>query len=407
MIDPRPANINPALHRFTYQSTRAEARFHTTFTERSVPGAITGYGDGFGNVIVNQSVSTVTDKTVTPAEPDFYAVFHHEEVGTLQFRVGKGHYFRPGACLYLWTSKHVWLYQEEDMPAPRVIFGDIGARGFPAYPGTWNSVELDSEETQLNLKAALFPFRDFLMGINKNTPKSFLSVERLQEILVNAKSDAATSYNQTVWPKWDMKLSGFARLLAPILKYGRVPAGSKFSPNQTVAGQINKRWLSLGFAAGTIGHFVFGLVLAHSLVRALGLNEFFWMMTFTGWFLKWIAFVATALMGLAVFMQPAIKRPFRFDEDSFFAFLNMPYHQNATLGFTVHEWPKDHKARHFDNGLLSDKKIADNNIDKAHEECNFHFRSFAELVSKLSATKLDDAEKAKLLNEISNYKLPF
>ena len=407
MAEIQPVNIHPALHCFTYQKRVADTQVIEKLVERSAPGHITATDVGGGVIAVHQAVNSVFEKKFEGTVTHWYALFSNEKFGSLKFHVANQQHFSPGDRIHLWLDKEFWLFQTNEMHAPRVHFGYVpkdGAWG-PWYPSDISGEELNTQETQLNLRAAMFQLREFLGGIHKNTPKSFLSVPRLEQIFGTAKHEAGLCYSRATWPKRGTKPSVVGWILSPILKYKAVPAPTPFCPTQTITAELNKRWLSLGFVIGTITFWLFGNELVHSIIRAFGLNQVFWMMTLSGVALQWVAFVLFVLASMAVVMKPAIRRSFAFDESSFFTLINTPYHPKARVGFSSNIY-SDHTSSHQED-YSSDKTINDLNIWRAHEQCNFVFHDFAKLESMLSATKLSEVEKNTLLVEIKNYKLPF
>ncbi len=408
MNDNRPPHIHPQLRCFTYRAARQYNQVLTHTVSRSVPGAVSATADGYGGVRVHQSMNTVVDTQFGGTVAHYYASFENEQVGSIEFEISETHFFATGHRIYLWLDKEFWLFQMDSMPTPHAIFDHVPTPGGIArwFPAPTTGADLSAPHTQQKIKTARYPLRAYLATIHKNTPRSFLGTDRLQGVLAKAKTDAASRYNAATWPQAPKDKRWWARCLAPVLRYQSVKAETPFFPNQVVRGQLNKRWLSAGLVMGTTASWVFGNAWAHALLQSLGINTVFMLTSLWGALLPWFAGCTVALMALLVFMVPAHKRPFVFDEEAFFKLINTPYHPNARVEFSISNVGNNAPwAGSLD--LISDAELASRLLWRAHEECNFCYRSFEGLSTKLNDTKLTEEEKQQLLHEIHVLQLPF
>jgi hypothetical protein len=400
-----PANINPKLTPFVYRSTRTTQQQITKSVERTVPGAITGFADpNSGVVTINQQSHTVYEQAYAGTVDWHFAAFDGPNGSTIVFRAGDPHPLAVGTVLYIGIEKEFWVFQYEDMPTPRMIIETPpGGENSVWLPGRDKGTELQSPKAQMDMRAGTFPLRNYLDKIGKNTPRSLLSSSRLEDIMSKTKSDIARSYQAADWPRRKDTLpkdaSVFERIFWPILKYKPTKTLDYFGFTQKVSGEINKTWVGSSLIIGTLASYMVDGIFLQQTLRALGLNPYFFMHTITGLFLLWTFFTGCSLAVLLVFMKPAIKKPFKFDEESFFKILNTPYHDQANLGFCS----LDYVSTHSKGGmtLISDEQVKSNLLWSAHQRCAFIYKSYSDLINKLEETKLTAEERATLLDQIA------
>jgi hypothetical protein len=315
-----------------------------------------------------------------------------------------------GTVLYIGIEKEFWVFQYEDMPTPRMIIETPpGGEDAVWLPGPNKGADLQSPKAQMDMRAATFPLRNYLDKIGKNTPRSLLSSSRLKDIMSEVKSNIAHSYKCADWPHRKDTLpkdaSVFERIFWPILKYKPTKTDEYFGITQKVGGEINKTWVGSGLIVGTLASYMVDRIFLSQTLRALGLNPYFFMYTLTGLFYLWAFFTACSLAVLLVFMKPAIKKPFKFDEESFFKILNTPYHNQANLGFCCSDYVPTHTKGELD--MISDEQVKSNRLWSAHQSCAFIYKSYSDLVNKLEETKLTAEERATLLDQIAAQTPPF
>ena len=400
-----PAHINPKLTPFVYRSKRMTAQPTTKTVERTVPGAISGFADpNSGVVTINQQSSYTVSEQVYAGNVYFYfATFDGPNGSTIEFQVGDGFWLAVGKVLYIGIEKEFWVFQYEDMPTPHMIIETPpGGEKSVWLPGRDEGTDLQSPEAQMDMRAGTFPLRSYLDKIGKNTPRSLLSSSRLEAIMSKTKSNIAHSYKYADWPRRKDTLpkdaSVFERIFWPILKY-KPTKTLDFGITQKVSGEINKTWVGSSLIIGTLAAYMVDGIFLQQTLRALGLNPYFFMHTITGLFFLWLFFTGCSLTALLMFMKPAIKKPFKFDEESFFKILNTPYHNQANLGFCCLDYVDTHTKDKLD--LISDEQVKSNRLWSAHQSCAFIYKSYSDLVNKLEETKLTAEERATLLDQIA------
>jgi hypothetical protein len=400
-----PVHINPKLTPFVYRSTRTTQQQVTKSVERTVPGAITGFADpNSGVVTINQQSHTVFEQVHAGTVDWYFAAFDGPNGSTIVFRTGGSHPLAVGTVLYIGIEKEFWVFQYEAMPTPRMIIeAPPGGEESVWLPGRDKGTDLQSSKAQMDMRAGTFPLRNYLDKIGKNTPRTLLSSSRLEDIMSKTKSDIARSYQAADWPRRKDTLpkdaSAFERIFWPILKYKPTKTLDYFGFSQKVSGEINKTWVGSSLIVGTlVAYMVDGIFLQQTL-RALGLNAEFFMHTLTGLFFLWTFFTACSLAVLLVFMKSAIKKPFKFDEESFFKILNTPYHNQTNLGFCCLDYVSTHTKGEL--SLISDEQVKSNSLWSAHQHCAFIYKSYSDLINKLEETKLTAEERATLLDQIA------
>jgi hypothetical protein len=400
-----PANINLKLTPFVYRSTRTTTQPTTKTVERTVLGAITGFTDpNSGVVTINQQSYTVSEQVYAGNVYFYFATFDGPNGSTIEFQVVDGYWLAVGTVLYIGIEKEFWVFQYENMPTPHLIIETPpGGEKWVWLPGPNKGTDLQSPKAQMDMRAGTFPLRNYLDKIGKNTPRSLLSSSRLEDIMSKTKSEVALSYSAAHWPRRKDTLpkdaSAFERIFWPILKYKPTKTIEDFGISQKVSGEINKTWVGGSLIVGTlVAYLVDGIFLQQTL-RALGLNPYFFMHTITGLFLLGMFFTVCSLAVLLVFMKPAIKRPFKFDEESFFKILNTAYHNQANLGFCCLDYVSTHTKGELN--LISDDQVKSNLLWSAHQRCTFIYKSYSDLINKLEETKLTAEERATLLDQIT------
>jgi hypothetical protein len=404
MTHPTPAHIHPKLVPFVYRTTRIN-RIPITNTEtRTVPGAVTVLGDAMGGFTVNQQFHTEHRQVNAGIVENYYAVFEGPDGSEMTFRAASAHPCRPGTVLYLGIEPEYYVYQYENMPAPRMIVEQPpGGRFTQWLPGNERGTDLQSPKGQMDMRAASYPLRDYLKRIGKGTPRTLIASTRLSDLMASVKAKIGTSYNYPIWPRRKEDLPADAsfmeRLLWPIMKYRPVKTHERFAIAQKVSGEVNKAWLGGGLVLGTLGNYLVSGTLLVDILRTLHLNQWFYMGTFTGVLIRWLFFVFCALALLSRFMKPAIKKPFKFDEDAFFKVIDTTYHPRTRLGFCYDKSFTDYSGKNTD--LMSDAELADYDLLWAHQEVSFMYDSYADLVRQLDETKLTPQERQTLLDEIA------
>lgn len=406
MPDQIPAHINPKLTPFFYRSKRTTAQPTTKTVERTVPGAISGFADpNSGVVTINQQSSYTVSEQVYAGNVYFYfATFDGPNGSTIEFQVSDGFWLAVGTVLYIGIEKEFWVFQYEDMPTPHMIIETPpGGEKSVWLPGRDKGTDLQSPKAQMDMRAGTFPLRSYLEKIGKNTPRTLLSSSRLESIMSKTKSEVALSYSAAHWPHRKDTLpkdaSVFERIFWPILKYKSTKTLAPFGFTQKVSGEINKTWVGSSLIVGTLVAYMVDGIFLQQTMRALGLNENFFMHTFTGLFYLWVFFTACSLAVLLVFMKSAIKKPFKFDEESFFKILNTPYHNQANLGFCCLDFVSSYIKG--DLILISDEQVKSDRLWSAHQKCAFIYKSYSDLINKLEETKLTSEERATLLDQIA------
>jgi hypothetical protein len=401
-----PAHINPKLTPFVYRSTRTTAQPTTKTIERTVPGAISGFTDpNSGVVSINQQSSYTVSEQVYAGNVYFYfATFDGPNGSTIEFRVSDGFWLAVGTVLYIGIEKEFWVFQYEDMPTPHMIIETPpGGEKSVWLPGRGKGTDLQSPKAQMDMRAGTFPLRSYLDKIGKNTPRSLLSSSRLEAIMSKTKSDIAHTYKYADWPRRKDTLpkdaSVLERIFWPILKYKPTKTHAYFGIAQKVSGEINKTWVGSSLIIGTLAAYMIDRIFLQQTLRALGLNPYFFMHTLTGLFFLWLFITGCSLAALLMFMKPAIKKPFKFDEESFFKILNTPYHNQANLGFCCLDYVSTHTQGELN--FISDEQVKSNRLWSAHQECAFIYKSYSDLINKLEETKLTAEERVTLLDQIA------
>lgn len=408
-----PANINPKLTPFVYRSTRTTQQQITKSVERTVPGAITGFADpNSGVVTINQQSHTVYEQAYAGTVNWYFAIFDGPDSSTIEFQVASGHWIAVGTVLYIGIEKEFWVFQYEDMPTPRMVIDTPpGGEKAVRLPGRETGTDLHSPKAQMDMRAGTFPLRNYLDKIGKNTPRSLLSSSRLTDIMSEIKSNTAYSYKNTLWPHATDTLpkdaSVFERIFWPILKYKPTETWQLDGFSQKVSGEINKTWVGSSLIVGTLVSYLVPGIFLQKILQALGHNPYFFMQTITGLFFLWVIFTLCSLAVLLVFMKPAIKKPFKFDEEAFFKVINTPYHNQANLGLCALDYVPKSTYIKGNQYLITDEQVKSNRLWAAHQHFAFIYKSYSDLINKLEETKLTAEDRATLLDQIAAQQPPF
>lgn len=400
-----PAHIHPKLVPFFYRSTKVECQALTKLESRTVPGTVTAVVGPMSSVTVHQQTHTVLEEVDAGIATSRTGLFEAPNGHTVEFYLAESQIVLPGTVIYLGIEAEYWVFQYESMARPHmVISAPPGDKDRPSLPWPGEGTDLQSREAQMDLRAATYPIRAYLDRIGKNTPRTLLSAARLGGLMAKAQTEIGKKYNWARWPRAKKDLPGDAsvleRLLWPITKYKPVKTFDYFGMSQKVSGEVNKAWLGGGLVLGTLANFLVSGTLLVDILRTLHLNQWFYMGTLTGVLIRWLFFVFCALAVLSRFMKPAIKKPFKFDEEAFFKVINTPYHPRTRLGF----WHGT--SRYFgryttDISLMSDAQMEDHFLLWAHQDAAFVSTSYADLVKQLDDTKLTPQERQTLLDEIA------
>lgn len=399
-----PPHIHPKLVPFVYRSTRVECQALTRLESRTVPGTVTAVVGPMNSVTVHQQTHSVLEQVDAGIVTFRTALFEAPDGRTVGFGLAESQIVLSGTVIYLGIEAEYWVFQYASMAGPRMVIGEPpDDTDGPSLPWTGTGADLQTREAQLDLRAANYPMRAYLDRIGKNTPRTLLSAARLGTLMTNAQTEIGKRYNWASWPRAKKDLPGDAsfleRLLWPITKYKPVKTYDYFGLSQTVRGKVNKAWLGGGLILGTLANFLVSGTLLADLLRTLHLDQWFYMGTFTGALIRWLFFVVCALAVLSRFMRPAIKKPFKFDEEAFFKLINTPYHPRTRLGF----WHGRSLYGRYttDTSLMSDARMEDHFLLCAHQDAAFVFTSYAGLVKELDDTKLTLQERQTLLDEIA------
>ncbi|MDR3015007.1 MAG: hypothetical protein LBV56_06165 [Delftia acidovorans] len=396
MNNNRPPNIHPHLARFTCDGERAHHQVLTNRVSTVTPGVITATSDGYGGIHVHQTLHETVSHQAAGTIARHYASFVSDDGRSVELEVTASGTYDP--TLYLWLDQEFWIFQTASMPEPCVIMGNVPgiALDAPHYPSMHKGMPLSSDAARQNIQTALFDFRAFFQRIGKGSPRSLLGSDRLQNVMAAAKAESAQRHGNTAWPSAQ---AGPVDRFLPVA----VTAPNAFAPRQTVGGQINTRWLGLGIALGLGVYFLLGNTITHAVLRATGTSSVFFMTSAGGLLVQLALYVGLSLAVLMLFMKPLVKKPFVFDEDAFFETINAPYHPEAKVGLVMNDLPRSFGKK---TEAFNAAELADHMRLRAHEKCDFRFRSHEELVRMLPATKLSDQEAAALLAEIAAVKLP-
>jgi hypothetical protein len=400
-----PAHIHPKLVPYVYRSTTFHSQALTKLESRTVPGIATGYVDAMGGVTVHQPTHTVLEQVDAGVVTFRTAMFEAPDGSTVGFSLAESVLVMDGTVMYLGIEPEYWVFQYENMATPRIVISEPpGGKSTPSLPWKATGIDLQSREAQMDMRAANYPMRAYLDRIGKNTPRTLLSAARLGKLMADAKTEVGKHYNWKSWPRNKKDLprdaSFLERLGWPITKYKPVNTYDYFGMSQKVSGEVNKAWLGGGLVLGTLANYLVSRTVLVDILRTLHLNQWFYMGTFTGVLIRWLFFVLCALVLLSMFMKPAIKKPFHFDEEAFFKLINTPYHPRTRLGFWYGRslyfgrWTTETK-------LMSDAQVADLSLLWAHQDAAFAFTSYADLVKQLDDTKLTPQERQTLLDEIA------
>ncbi|MGK5025200.1 hypothetical protein [Janthinobacterium sp. RB2R34] len=400
-----PPHIHPKLVPFVYRSTKVACQTITKFETRTVPGTVTAVVGPMSSVTVHQQTHSVLEQVDGGIVTFFTALFEAPDGHTVGFSLAEDQIVLPGTVIYLGIEAEYWVFQYERMARPQVVISaPPGGEAAPSLPWSGTGADLQSAEAQLDLRAANYPIRSYLDRIGKNTPRTLLSAARLGVLMADAQTATGQRYNWTPWPRNKKDLPGDAsfleRLLWPITKYKPVKTDDYFGMPQKVSGEVNKAWLGGGIALGTLANFFVSGTLLVDILRTLHLNQWFYMGTIAGVLVRWLFFTFCALAILSRFLKPAIKKPFKFDEDAFFKVINTPYHPRTRLGLW---YGKSLYLRRYmpETTLMSDAQMEDHVLLCAHQDTAFVFTSYACLVKQLDDTKLSPQERQTLLDEIA------
>ncbi|OYO29821.1 hypothetical protein [Janthinobacterium sp. PC23-8] len=404
--------IHPALARYTCRSTRQYNHLLTTSVTRNGPTSTMLVNNGYGNATLHQTTSTYTDQQIVGSVAQFYALFENDSKEQIEFRIASLHSVTPGEHIYLLLEKQFWLFQLEKMSEPRVVFGHLPEMGncAPYLSVCEQALRLSDPESQQRIKLALFPLKDYLAGIGKGTPRTFLGTGRLEEVLSESKARASDSYSNASWPRWRRDSHERANfpdnVLWPILKYKAVNAATTLSPQQMVRGQLSRTWMTSGLVLGSLAFFADRGTVVQQIYRALNMQTpVYFHFSLTVILLQWLIWVIVALLLTMIFISPASKRPFKFDEEQFYRIVNKPYHREARVGFEMKGSFYDAIAD--DKALISDTELENRRLLAAHNKFDFFYKSHEEFVEKLKSTKLNDEEKQRLLMEIEQFRHPY